>query len=252
LDPQDAPGPGGSRPTSAKRGRGWLVRLAVALVALLAAFLVGRFTAPKSIETASTVVAPAAASPSPEPDPSVTITPSPSVTVSGTDSSTPTATSTAAGVGSAATGSDTVNLADFTPVSGSFGNDDPSPVINGKSQLYAVSTSLGCDGDGDVQYDLGRDYTQFTALLGIDDGSQSQSAAPSVEIDGDGLKLGTWAPTLGKPVTIKINVTDVLRLEFKWTDPGLCGNGSAYLVFGDGQLTPVPGFATTPSPSAND
>jgi hypothetical protein len=222
-----------------------------ALVALLAAFLLGRFTAPKS-----TVIA--------APDPvatssavgAVTVQPSPSPSAvdSGDASSTPSDTPTAASPGPAASGADTVSLSTFTPVSGGFDNEDSNPVVNGNSQLYALSAGIdGCNGDttGDVQYNLGRDYTQFAALLGIDDNSPSQSAAPTVEIDGDGQKLGTWTATLGKPTTLTVNVTNVLRMDIKWTDPGLtCPNGigQAFLVFGNGQLTPVPGYvATTPS-----
>jgi hypothetical protein len=249
-EPEDAPRTDGSRATSKKSGKRWLVRLIAALVALLAAFLVGRFTAPKSTVNATPVAVTNSSSPSPSTGTGGQFTPTtPSATAA--TSGDPSATTSEATVGPNATGLNTVTLANLTAVSGAFDNGDKTPVVNGQPQNAAVSSTIdSCYGNGttgDTQYNLGRDYTKLTAVLGVDDNSASQNAAPQVEIDGDGLKLGTWTPTLGKPVNISLNVTNVLRLDIKWTDPGVtCENYKpSYLVLGNGELTPVPGFVTT-------
>jgi hypothetical protein len=75
---------------------------------------------------------------------------------------------------------------------------------------------------------------------------------PTVEIDGDGLKLGTWTPALGHPFHIAVNVTGVLRMAIKWSDPGAGSVWSAgTLVIGNGQLSAAANYHPTASASPN-
>ena len=253
YSPRDAVDPTGGRPKPKKR-RGPAVLTVVVLLALLAAFLVGRLTAPKS-----TLAAPAGKT-SPIASTSSAASAAPATATGIGDSTTSAASPSAsdsagnAAAGPSVSGLGTVSLVDLTAVSGSFDNGDKSPTVDGKSQLQALSATLdSCSNtvSGDAQYNLGREYTQLTAELGVDDNSAVQTTAPSVEIDGDGLKLGVWTPTLGKPADITVNVTGVLRLDIKWSDPGLtCDDYAAsYLVVGNGQLTTGPNYVAS-SPSA--
>ncbi len=177
------------------------------------------------------------------------------------DSSSPDASASgSAGAGgfvSGPNGIGTVSLVNLTPVSGAFTSNDTSPVLNGKPQLLAISAYVGVDPyghcnyqSGDVAYNLGRDYTQFSALIGVDDNSQSSTLAPTVEIDGDGLKLNVYTPTLGHPVQVTLNVSGVLRLDIKWSDPAANCTNAGYFVVGNGQLTTIPGYHPSPSASA--
>jgi hypothetical protein len=253
YDPQDEVGSTGGRPKSAKRRRR-TIPVVVVLVALIAAFLVGRLTAPKTTNTTPVAVSSA------QPSPTLSVQPSAAATTIGTAAaagSTASSSSNAAAAGAspgpAASGIGTVNLTDLTPASTTFDDSDTNPLLNGKLQVLAISEAIGQTGDtclttnGVAEYNLGRDYTKFTALIGIDDNSANQTLAPTVEIDGDGLKLALYTPTLGHPSQVSVNVTNVLRLDIKWTDPGATCTVN-YLVVGDGQLTTIPGY-TPPAPS---
>lgn len=139
----------------------------------------------------------------------------------------------------------TVSLISLTPANGAWQSSNGSPMINGTLQQFAIAEDLP-DGNtnGDLGYNLGRDYTKFTGLLGLDDNSPMSSTHPSVEIDGDGLKIASYTPTLGHPAQININVTGVLRLDIKFTSPMSenIARPAATLVLGNGQLTTIPGY----------
>ena len=146
----------------------------------------------------------------------------------------------------------TVSVVNMTPASGAFNSGDASPMLNGKPQLLSLTSSVGgCYGatSGDAQYNLSRDYTVFSALTGIDDNSASSTLEPTIEIDGDGLKLAVYTPTLGHPIQITVDVSGVLRLDVKWTDPAAGCGMSGTLVFGDAQLTTIAGYRP-PAPTA--
>ena len=142
----------------------------------------------------------------------------------------------------------TVPLADLTPVSGAWQSRDSNPMVNGTLQQFAIVQDVPEENtNGDVGYNLGRDYTKLTGLIGLDDSSARSTMHPTVEIDGDGLKLATFTPTLGHPAQINLNVNGILRLDIKYSsldNTGYYTTGCS-LILGNGQLTPVPGFHPT-------
>ena len=240
---------------SAKKGSGFAGKatLAVAVVISLAiGFAAGRMTSTSKSAAASNPVAVVTSSTSPAvatsaaPTGTLTSSGSPSASASG---------STAPLVNPSGIG--TVNLTDLTPASTTFTNPDTNPLLNGKAQLLSISSYVGGNPDGgcvgttgDAEYNIGRDYTKFTALIGVDDNSTDEQLNPSVEIDGDGLKLAVYTPTLGHPAQVSVNVTNVLRLDIKYTDAGAPCNIN-YLVVGGGELTTVPGYSPpTSSPTS--
>ena len=258
-EPQDQPGWEGSNglgvsgtlSPKAKRSNALKIFMAVSLVlALGIGFYLGRTTAPK------TTVAPTAAQTAGP----VTASPTAGALPPTGGSTTAAASSTTNAGGSApdlvnATGSGTVTLVSLAPVSGNFDNADKSPVLNGKAQLLAVSTDMGAEGGcttttGETEYNLGRNYTQFSTLLGVDDNSSQENVAPTVEIDGDGLKLNVYTPTLGHDVQVTLNVTGMLRLDIKWSAPNVTCSTN-YLVLGNALLTSIPGYNPPPPTSAN-
>jgi hypothetical protein len=234
---------------------GKLLVIAPAVLALAAGVAIGHVTGTKTTKivassnsrahTAGTVAPATAPVPSPG-TPTDDASPGTTAPTGGGSGSVPGFT-----VGPGGTG--TVSLVDLTPVSGAFQSaGDTSPVLNGKPQLLAIVQDLDYyNQTGDAAYNLGRHYLRFTGLLGIDDNSASSKLTPAVEIDGDGLKLATFTPTLGHPIKISVNVSGVLRIDIKWSDPGasISSNVVATLVLGNGQLTTVPGYH--PSPSAS-
>jgi hypothetical protein len=146
-------------------------------------------------------------------------------------------------------------LLNLTPASGAFQSQDASPVLNGKAQKFAIDQDLqDYTTSGDLAYNLGRHYLHFTGLLGIDDNSPDGQVAPMIEIEGDGVKLATYTPTLGHPDQISLNVKGILRLDIRWinNESDDSGNVIGTLVLGDGQLTTVPGYVPPPPSSPSD
>jgi hypothetical protein len=146
-----------------------------------------------------------------------------------------------------------VPLVDLTPASGAWQSGNANPMINGALQQFAVLQDIPEDNvNGDVGYNLGRYYTKFTGLIGLDDNSAKSTMHPTIEIDGDGLKLATFAPTLGHPAQISLNVTGVLRLDIKYTSLDSTGYNrlATTLILGNGQLATVPGYHP-PAPSSS-
>jgi len=255
ADPKDRPGwtpeagegASASSPASSPRWsfnfKGTVTVTVSVAVSLGIGYTAGRLSAPSTSTVTTHPVAVVAASTSP------------AATVSNTATGATATSSTSPLIG--ASGIGTVSLTDLTPASTTFLNPDKNPLVNGKAQLLSISALVGDNGygscnqlSGDAEYDLGRDYTKFTALIGIDDSSADEKLNPTVEIDGDGLKLAMYTPTLGHPATVSINVTNVLRLDIKWSDPGAACTIN-YLVVGNGQLTTIPGYTpTSSSPSS--
>ncbi|GAA2000762.1 hypothetical protein GCM10009838_77950 [Catenulispora subtropica] len=147
----------------------------------------------------------------------------------------------------------TVSLVSLTPASGPWTSRIANPMINGTLQQFFIDQDLPeVQSEGDIGYNLGRDYTRFTGQLGLDDNSPESTLHPSIEIDGDGLKLATFTPTLGHPAQVNIDVSGVLRLDIKYTSPHaqVSANTAGTLVLGNGQLTPVPGYHPPPPTSS--
>ncbi len=265
TDP-DAPSSGGGFGTSMQNLRnawsvpgGKLLAAVPAAVTLVAGIVIGTSLGGGSTTTVAV------------PGPTVYVTASgaasnPGTTASQGDSSsaaTPTSSGDASGAGatnSAAANLPTpnpsqvgqVSLISLTPANGQWQSTDSNPLLNGAPQQFAVVQDIQAYNatNSDVGYNLGRYYTKFTGLLGLDDNSQISTTHPSVEIDGDGLKLASYTPTLGHPAQINLNVTGVLRLDIKFTNAAQYQNGTAaILIIGNGQLTTIPGYHP-PAPTA--
>lgn len=266
-EPNDEPGPDAeigsgsgaeAGAETASGGRAFSFKLGATVtvsvvISLAIGFTAGRMSAPSTPSAAANSVpivassSAAASAGAPTESTSASGTASASVPASGTASVATTPMPGASGIG-------TVNLTDLTPASTTFNDPDKSPLLNGKAQLLAISTyvggnTIGACGylTGDAAYNLGRNYTKFTALIGVDDTSADEKLDPAVEIDGDGLKLADYTPTLGHPAQVSVNVTNVLRLDIKYTDAGAACSVN-YLVVGNGLLSTVPGY-TPPAPS---
>jgi len=146
-----------------------------------------------------------------------------------------------------------VPLVDLTPAGGAWQSHNASPMINGALQQFSIMQDIvEYNTNGDVGYNLGRYYTKFTGLIGLDDNSAKSTMHPTVEIDGDGLKIATFTPTLGHPAQINLNVSGVLRLDIKYTslDSDNTNIPGTTLILGNGQLTTVPGYHP-PAPSSS-
>jgi hypothetical protein len=232
----------------------------LALVALVAGVAIGHFILPAKTTTAATAaLAPVqsqttAPPTAPDSAPAVTdVTSSPSADAAADGAS------GAAVPGPNATGVGTVDLVNLTPATGAFSSGDKDPTVNGQVQLLPLVQDVGCGNavSGDIGYDLGRDYTNLSMLLGIDDESTVAGVSPTLEVDGDGVKLQLYTPTLGHPVNVSLNVTGVLRLDFHWsyqTTLSCYYNSPAAgtIVFGNPQLTTVAGYRPSPPATPTD
>jgi hypothetical protein len=146
-----------------------------------------------------------------------------------------------------------VPLVDLTPATGPWKSQISSPMLNGTLQQFSIQQDLqDANNNGDVGYNLGRDYTKLTGLIGLDDNSPKSMLHPTIEVDGDGLKIATYTPTLGHPAQITINVSGVLRLDIKYISLDSDDNASTAgtLILGNGQLTTIPGY-NPPPPSSS-
>ncbi|MEY9861189.1 hypothetical protein ABH935_006829 [Catenulispora sp. GAS73] len=151
------------------------------------------------------------------------------------------------------TGVGVVPLVDLAPAGGTWQSHNANPMINGTLQQFSIMQDIvEYNTNGDVGYNLGRYYTKFTGQIGLDDNSAKSTMHPTVEIDGDGLKIATFTPTLGHPAQINLNVSGVLRLDIKYTslDSDNSDALGTTLILGNGQLTTVPGYHP-PAPSSS-
>lgn len=134
-------------------------------------------------------------------------------------------------------------LVDLEPVAG-FVEEYTGVVLNGEPQLNSVGAEVSSCfyPTGSVQYNLGRNYTTFNALSGVDDAAEDDDIRVTVEILGDQRSLGEVTLALGQPQLIEIDVTGVLRLELRWTVVGGEGCGDNFLIFADASVTARPGY----------
>ena len=106
--------------------------------------------------------------------------------------------------------------------------------VNGEVHTRAlIATECGGEYDrcnGWADYNLGRNWSVFTATIGVDDNSSASATATfTVHIDGEPEVTETLK--LGETVDIEVDVRDVLRLRIEveseggvhpvWADPTL-------------------------------
>ncbi len=137
-------------------------------------------------------------------------------------------------------------LVDLKPVAGGIRVLD-GVVLNGAPQLNVIGDYVdGCSGTtGSVQYDVGRNYTSFSAIGGIDDASEDDQTIVTVEVLGDQRSLASATVALGTTQPLEVDITGVLRLELRWTRSGAqdCGGGTEGLfVLGDARILARPGY----------
>jgi len=117
---------------------------------------------------------------------------------------------------------------------------------NGRTYVHSVRMwSSGCynpnadGGDYWYEYDLSREWSILTGVVGLEDSSPASSSM-SWAIYGDGKLLANGKQTLGTSHPIKISVKNVLRLRVKVNYPsGTSSRGDPYptMIFGDLELT---------------
>lgn len=136
-------------------------------------------------------------------------------------------------------------LADLTPLKGEWGSSQVV-AISGETQPYSVTKDV-CDYGQEqdlVEYNLGKNYASFTAVVGQDDDSPNSDAKVLVEVLGDDRKLASALVSYNEAVKLDANLTGVLRLKIQW-QPQTCGaedsSSAATLALGNGQLKLAPG-----------
>lgn len=141
-------------------------------------------------------------------------------------------------------------LSDLEPVSGNW--DEHSAFdISGTSYAFGAASRICRFASQEpvaVEYNLGRNYRNFSAVAGLTDDSENSNATVLVEIFADGRKVYSQTVTYGQPFTISTDMTDVLRLKIQW-QPIDCEGGEADLALGEARVEGVPGAVPVPSPS---
>ncbi|MET7643331.1 protein kinase [Streptomyces sp. NPDC005426] len=126
---------------------------------------------------------------------------------------------------------DTKSLTTLDPVaSGQYAD---LAVGNGTLNSKYYDTALVPDGgdegcSGSAEYNLSREWKTLTMIAGVDDNSSDKAARVTIEIDGEPGFTGEVL--LGKPKTISVPVTGVLRLSISYADPAdSCNMGDLIL-----------------------
>ncbi|MER6119827.1 protein kinase [Streptomyces sp. NPDC001743] len=94
-----------------------------------------------------------------------------------------------------------------------------SGTLNSKyydTALVPDGTEEECSGS--AEYNLSREWKTLSLVAGVDDNSSDKAARLTIELDGEPGYTGEVL--LGKPKTISVPVTGVLRLSISYADPG--------------------------------
>jgi hypothetical protein len=136
-------------------------------------------------------------------------------------------------------------LGEITPVSSNNWSNpsDGTYEINGTTYTQSIATNMinygiGHNGEGDIEYNVARQYTHLQATIGLSD--QSSAGVPvRFQVLGDGTVLFQQDLTLGQSVPIDVDISGVLRLQLEVTELVTPDDFQpADAVFGSAQVTP--------------
>jgi hypothetical protein len=139
-----------------------------------------------------------------------------------------------------------VRLVDLDPaVRGGFRNE-PVELEGQSSHSDSLIRDINnCTTSGATEYNLGRRYVELQTLAGLDDRGERADAEVVLEIFGNQRKLYETTLVMGSPREIELDVTEVLRLEFRWTftNSFLCTfvRSVTHLVLFEPELVAEPG-----------
>jgi serine/threonine-protein kinase len=142
-----------------------------------------------------------------------------------------------------------IQLDSLEPVEGQWGSTPGTGVVmmSGDQYLHSLSSSASaCSSSsevGYVEYNLARAYTKFRADVGLADGSENDKLKVLLEVIADDRPVGRAEIEYGKPVSLDIDMTEVLRLRIQWQVTSTyeeAGCNSALVTLGDPRLD---GFA---------
>ncbi|MDQ0714008.1 hypothetical protein QFZ55_003460 [Streptomyces luteogriseus] len=136
-------------------------------------------------------------------------------------------------------GSQEQYLSETDPLSSEYGVENGSAEINGEQ--YSQSVVMRADKSyvpyGDAEYNLGRKWRSFDAIIGLRDDSPSK-AALKFEIFADGERLHNERMEVGESNEITLNVSGKLRLTLKVSyDSSEDIDTYCYGVWGDARLS---------------
>lgn len=137
-----------------------------------------------------------------------------------------------------------VLLTDLQPVtkSSDLSLDEPL-TLGGESHLHSIQYScyLFCnDSPGSIEYDLGKQYSTFTATIGVNDRAASTEQVGQFIAYLDGVQIGIWTVQFGQPQAINLSVADGLRLRLDWGIEGVVSPIQAGANAAGGVSTPLP------------
>lgn len=141
-------------------------------------------------------------------------------------------------------------LSDLEPVNGSW-EEHAAVDISGATYAFGTGVEIcrfGPDDPRTVEYNLGRNYRNLSAVAGLADDSENSSATVLVEVFADGRKVYSQTVSYGQPFDINTDMTDVLRMKIQW-QPIDCEGGSAQLALGEARVEGVPGVVPSPRPT---
>ncbi|MFJ9554566.1 protein kinase [Nocardiopsis sp. NPDC101807] len=142
------------------------------------------------------------------------------------------------GASDAPNGGDTTLLTQVVPVDqeGSWEPETGRAQVDGQVYTRALAPGSCAESEytectGWVDYDLGRNWTTFTALIGVQDDSRADAATTFI-VNVDGEPELTETLGLGEPLEIEVDVRNALRLRIEvesddysvhpvWADPAL-------------------------------
>lgn len=102
--------------------------------------------------------------------------------------------------------------------------------LNGTPYMHSIvyrCSDFCNEPSASVEYDLGRKYSQFTAVIGVSDDTQETDQTGTFEVFLDDGLVGTWTASFGSPQQISADVSGGLRLRLEWARSGTVAGGPA-------------------------
>jgi hypothetical protein len=131
-------------------------------------------------------------------------------------------------------------LGDLTAIATGFNPQRGSIKVDTKVYESSVFASFGCTGGANWDFDLNREYTKLSAIVGVDDYSVADEQV-KVEFLVDDQPRGEANVKLGTAQPIEVDVTNGLRLRVEYTrDKATCEPTTGFstnVVLADATLT---------------
>ncbi len=120
------------------------------------------------------------------------------------------------------------SLGDLVSIASGFAPQRGSVKLDTKVYDSSVYASFGCRNASAWEFDLNREYTKLSGVVGVDDYSIADDEA-TLKVIADGQPKGQVTVKLGTTQPLEVDVTNVLRLRVELTrTSAACDHATGY------------------------